>query len=395
MINTINFAEPTFKGVSLGTIYNILRGTEKKTTVHEFPNKNRAYVEEQGLTALKIDIQGRIFTQYNDDDVKALDDICTEEGSGELIYKRYTYQNMVCTSIKWDEPNREFGYQGYSLSFIQTETPIFPLTTNTNIGYIQRLKDKIFGDNKTALTAGITSVKNKIIQAQKLNSKIQGTATNMLKLAKTVQNSASVFSEFTKTLNVFVQNTATLIESPSVLADSIALSLQNLEIAFDGAEALFNGSKTLVNFSGGNQNVIGSSSVINEVKNNENQINDFISTTALAQCYFAAVNIEYNNVQELESNREFLENTYAQLNTERLNEEVYITITELRVISNQAFDVLSLTLPSINKYDVTQRPLINFVYGLYGNIDNLDLTSSLNDFRDCSAIKNTVLALGE
>jgi len=400
-INTNNFAEPTYKGVSLGRVISYSASHKKKLSTHEFPNRDRAYVEELGLSALSISIQGEIYVPQNNKAILDLTKIATEEGSGELILEREKFINMVCGGIDINPSLiTAIGMQPYTITFIQTEPTITSTNNDVNVGYVERLKNRVFTQNKTAfinkkaaLLAKYPTLSKNIAATKDALASIPKISSEMLSLAKTVQGSASGFSEFTNTLNVFVANAGTLINSPSVLAESIGFSMASLETAFDGALALFGVSKSMTSFQVNTDAYYGTSSTKDIIDTNRNLINDNIVTTALAQCYFASVNIDYESVQDLEDNRIFLESVYESLDIERLDEDLYQTLNELRVIANKTLDNIALQLPSIATYDITQRPLARFVYGLYGNLDNLDLTDTLNNAKDVSMLSGEVLAL--
>jgi hypothetical protein len=129
------------------------------------------------------------------------------------------------------------------------------------------------------------------------------------------------------------------------------------------------------------------------IDTNRNIINDNVKTTSLALCYFASVNIDYQSVNNLQENREFLEQTFQSLDAERLDEDLYQTLIELRTVANKTLDLITLQLPKIQSYNITQRPLAKFVYGLYGNLDNIDLIDNINNTKDVSSLSGGVLAL--
>ena len=73
-INTGNFQEATYKGVSLGRVITQTAPLLKKIKVHEFPNRDRAYVEELGLKGLSISITGEVYVPRNDNAINKLND---------------------------------------------------------------------------------------------------------------------------------------------------------------------------------------------------------------------------------------------------------------------------------------------------------------------------------
>lgn len=400
-INTANFQEATYKGVSLGRVITQTAPFLKKIKVHEFPNSDFAHVEELGLKALAITITGEVYVPRNDNAINELIKITTQEGAGDLVIGRNKYTKMVCEGITPDvNLISEVGKWSYSLTFYQTAPTITSTNNDINKGFVGRLKDRVFTQNVEALinkkeeltkkyptiAKNITATKDALALMPKINNQ-------MLSIAKKVQGSATLFSDFVSTLNVFNVNAGILANSSSALADSLNSSLFSLETAFDGALELFGVARQMTAFEVNNEEYYIDSTTKEIIDTNRNIINDNVKTTSLALCYFASVNIDYQSVNDLQENREFLETTFQSLNIERLDDDLYQTLIELRTVANKTLDLITLQLPKIQTYNITQRPLAKFVYGLYGNIDNLDLIDNINNAKDVSSLSGGVLAL--
>ena len=400
-INTGNFQEATYKGVSLGRVITQTAPLLKKIKVHEFPNRDRAYVEELGLKGLSISITGEVYVPRNDNAINELIKITTQEGVGDLVIGRQKYTKMICEGITPDvNLISEVGKWNYSLTFYQTEPTITSTNNDVNKGFIRRLKDRVFTQNvqalinkKAELTKKYPNIAKNITATKDAMFIIPNIGNEMLRRAKTVQGSATGFSDFTSTLNVFNVNAGILAGSPSILADSLNSSLFSLETAFDGALELFGVSREMTAFQVSNDAYYIDSTTKEIIDTNRNIINDNVKTTSLALCYFASVNIDYQSVNNLQENREFLEQTFQSLDAERLDEDLYQTLIELRTVANKTLDLITLQLPKIQSYNITQRPLAKFVYGLYGNLDNIDLIDNINNTKDVSSLSGGVLAL--
>ena len=127
---------------------------------------------------------------------------------------------------------------------------------------------------------------------------------------------------------------------------------------------------------------------------NQDLINSLISTNALAIGYNQAVNIDYNNTDELNQNSTTLENGFLALDRDAIDDDIYNNILTIRKEANDIFRSLSIGLPKVTTINIkNSTPLVVLVYSLYGSFDRIDEIEELNNFLDTSDISGDVRTL--
>lgn len=364
----------------------------RKTVSHEYPNKKERYVEDLGGLEKKFTLD--VYTDDNvsysqrDDLIKALD----QKGVGTLVHPSFGNLEVVCVGYNFIDSIRELGITKFTISFEIDSLHILPVKVKGNKGLLANIKSKILGKNEEAFNAGWKSVKNAKAKFDSGVKTLKRTANKINNVAKQIQGAGDSFADFATSLNQIVASANRLVQAPSVLASNLRTSFDNMAVAFNNSKDLFNTTKKLFGFNESDQSVIGKSQIQLDIKNNQDQLNNFVNVAVLATAYEASVNIDYNNLQELNQVITDLEAGFNQLSG--INKDLYNDLVEMKIEANNVFSNLAISLPNIADYQVINPlPLNILVYNLYGSLELKETIRLLNNFGDTSQIQGNIKIL--
>ncbi len=391
IFNTARLPDGQFKEAQF--FYQESNGTGgRKTVTHEYPNKKERYVEDLGGLEKKFTISA--FTDDNisyadrDSLINALD----EGGVGTLIHPSLGNLQVVCVGYTFNESIRELGITKFSIEFEVASLNILPIAATGNKGFLANLKSKILGSNEAVFDAGFKSVKNAKAKFESVVKTLKQSANEINRVARQIQGSADTFSDFATSINQIVNNANRLVQSPSVLASNLRITFDNLGVAYNNSQDLFNTMKGLFGFNERDQTANGNSQLQQDIKTNQDQINNFINVAALATAYDAAANIDYANLDELNQVITELENGFNSLPD--IDRTLYDTLVLMRIEANNIFSQLAISLPNVAEYEVLNPISLNVLtYKLYGSLELKETLRLLNGFGDTSQVQGTIKIL--
>lgn len=364
----------------------------RKTVSHEYPNKTERYVEDLGGLEKKFSITA--FTDDNvsyasrDDLISALDEI----GIGTLILPPIGSLEVVCTGYTHTANIKQLGITDFRINFEVASLNVLPTKTNGSKGFLAKLKSKILGDNEKAFDAGWKSVKNAKAKFDSGVKTLKKTANKINNVAKQIEGAGSSFADFTTSLNQIVSSANRLVQSPSVLASSLRTSFDNLGVAYKNSKDLFNTTKKLFGFNERDQDIVGRSVLQVDIKNNQDQINNFVAVSVLATAYELAVNIDFENLQELNKVLTELEEGFKQLPS--IDKGLYDSLVQMKIEATNIFSQLAISLPNVADYEIINPISLNVLtYNLYGSLELKETLRLLNNFSDTSQIQGNIKIL--
>lgn len=364
----------------------------RKTVSHEYPNKKERFVEDLGGLEKKFSITA--FTNDNvdyserDDLIAALD----EEGVGTLTHPEFDDLQVVCVGYSFTSTIKELGVTKFSIQFEVASLNTLPTKIDGNKGFLDNLKSKILGDNEKAFDAGFKSVKNAKKKFDSGVKTLKKTANKIDKIAKQIQGLGDSFADLTTSLNQIVLSANRLILSPSILAANLRTSFDNLGVAYNNSKDLFDTTKKLFGFNESDQQANGISQLQKDIKNNQDQLNNFVNVAVLATAFNAAVNIEFNNLQELNKVVDELEKGFNQLGN--VDRNLRDLLVQMKIETTKIFSNLSIGLPNIADYKLLNPTSLNcLVYKLYGSLELKETLRLLNNFGDTSRIQGNIKIL--
>ncbi len=377
----VNYIDGTFEG-------------GRKTITHEYPNSDTRFVEDQGLLE---NIYNITFTTDNNTSNRtrdALIKVLNKSGIQTLIHPFYGEKNVVCKGYTVADSPTSIGMTTFSVTLEVASRNVLPVAKKKK-GFLADLKSKILGENEAVFDAGVDSVKNAKDKFDDFNASTQKAAREMNRLADRVQGVGDSFSDFATSMNVIIDSSAALVQAPSKLAASFRTAFDNLGVAYETAKELFGVTSSFAGFDERNQVALGNSSRQKSIRNNQDQLNNFINVAALATALDAAANIDYENLDEVNQTRDIISNSFDSL-PDNIDQGLRDSLTQMRIASNDVLNEIALSTPRIITIDqANPLPLHVLVYSMYGNLDRLDQIRLLNNFIDTSQVSGSIKLLSD
>lgn len=364
----------------------------RKTVTHEYPNADNRYVEDLGLLEKKFSVSA-----WTDDNVDySVRDSLIEEldrsGIGTLIHPRYGEQNVVVVGYTINDNIRQLGISQFNIEFEVASLNTLPDQQAGNKGFLSNLKDNILGENKEVFDNAWKAVINSKDAFDSANRTLKQVGRRIRRASQVAQGSVDTFGDFTTSINEIINSSASLIQTPSVLSTKLQTSFNNLSVGYNNSQDLFDVCRDMFGFDEKDQDVIGNSSTSNDIRNNQDQLNNFVNASVLALAYNAAANINYSTLSNLNQAISDLENGYQSL--PNLNRNVRKLIIDARVEANKIFSQLAISLPRVIEYEIKNPTTLNvLVYSLYGSLELKNQIRDLNQFIDTSDIRGRIKIL--
>lgn len=392
VFNTGRLPDGEFRGASF--FYQEQSGVGgRKTITHEYPNKKERYVEDLGGLENKFTL-----TVYTDDNVSfaerdALMEALNEEGVGTLTHPFFEDDlEVVCVGYTFADSIKELGITKFSIEFQVASLNILPIKIDGNKGFLATLKSKILGDNEKAFDNAFKTAKNVKAKIDSGVKTLKKTANKINNLARKIEGAGDTFADFATSINQIVGSAGRLVQSPRVLARNLRTAFDNLGVAYKNSKDLFNTVKKMFGFDERDQTANGNSQLQKDLKNNQDQINNFVNVAVMAIAYDSAVNIQYNNSQELNQVISELEDGFNKL--PNIDKNLKDTLLQMKIEANNIFSKLSISLPNIADYDILNPISLNtFIYKFYGSLELKETIRLLNNFKDTSKIQGKIKIL--
>ena len=365
----------------------------RKTVSHEYPSRKERYVEDLGGIEKKFSI-----TAWTDDNVSfsdrdALIGALEGAGVGTLIHPTLGTHEVACIGYNCSDNTKELGITKFTITFEVASLNILPSVLKGNKGFLANLKSKILGKQEENFNKGwksVTKAKAKFDSAVKTT---KNASNEINRVSKLVQGSADTFSDFTTSINQIIASTNSLVQSPSILASKFRTAFDNLSVAYSSSQQVFDVVKNLFGSDSSDRQATGNSKQEQDIKANQDQVNNMVNACAIALAYNAAGNISYATLDDLNLVNNQLEKGFALLPT-TLDRDIYALILDMRVEATNIFSKLAISLPNVADYEVVNPTSLNtLVYTLYGSLELKEIIRTLNNFQDTSRISGTIKIL--
>jgi prophage DNA circulation protein len=391
VFNTRKLRQASFKGVEFFYQDSTIDGG-RKTITHEYPDTNTRYVEDLGKLEKSFSITAMVDNNVNYSSRDALIDVLEQEGVGVLIHPEYGTNNVALKGYSVSNNINNLGVTTFNMTFEVAEQNRFPQTTKGNKGFLANLKSSLFGTNEAAFDAAWESVINKKQQFDSAVDTTKQASREIQRVSATIEGAVDGLSDYVTTLNELVDDATELVQTPSDLSTKLSLMFSNLEVAYNKTEDVFDVASELFGFDQTDRNSSGSSTQQTQIKNNQDQINNFINAGAMATAYNAAASIAFTNFDQVNEVNTKLEDGFAVLPS-NLDKDVYKSLLEMRIQTNEILTNLAISLPRVSTYSTRKVSLNVLTYNLYGSLDKKNDVKMLNDFLDTSRIEGEIKIL--
>jgi len=385
IFNPNKLREASFKGVEFYYQESSIEGG-RKTVTHEYPDSDIRNVEDLGKLEKVFNIKAIVDNNKTYGDRDRLIKVLEEEGSGTLIHPEYGSHNVTLKGYSIsDNAIGSLGISTFNLTFEVSENTRFPATTSGNKGFLENLKSSLLGSNEAAFDNAWASVRSKKAQFDSAVRTTQQASRAIQRVSAQIEGAVDGISDYVTTLNELVDDATALVQTPSDLSSKLRTAFDNLEVAYNNSQDVFDISKGLFGFDERDRNATGTSNQQQEIKNNQDQINNFINASAMALAYNAAANIDYSNFDEITAVNTDLENGFALL-PDNLDRDVYRSLLNMRLETSTILSNLALSTPRVTTINTKPISLNVLTYKYYGSLDQKEDIRKLNNFLDTSRI---------
>ena len=398
ILNIAKLPFASFKGIEFHYQDGTVEGG-RKTITHEYPGNNSRYVEDLSGLEKKFTINAWTDDNVSFSDRDDLIRVLEQGGIGPLIHPTFGSQDVVSIGYSLNDNINQLGISKIALNFEVASLNKLPEAAKGDKGFLAKLKDDISAESEAAFGKEFdifdkkVSLKSAKTAFNSANKTLKKAAREINRVSQLVQGSASTFSDFTTTINQLASASGSLVQSPSVLASNLRLAFDNLSVAYDSSQDLFDVALNMFGFDQSDREANGNSQLEKDIKNNQDQINNFINSSALALAYNAAGNIDYKTLDDLNNVNNILEAGFAKIPL-NLDRDVYQSLLEIRLEASTIFANLSISLPNIINYEIVNPTSLNtFIYNFYGNLLLKNSIKDLNKFQDTSNIQGTIKIL--
>jgi prophage DNA circulation protein len=125
----------------------------RRVAVHEFPGRDKPYVEDLGRRISEFDIEAYI---VGDDYIAARDeliDACSRSGAGELVHPFSGTRTVFCTECRYSERIDEGRMVRFSLKFIEEGENTYPATAEDTAAVAAAAADNLVAVSETSFAS--------------------------------------------------------------------------------------------------------------------------------------------------------------------------------------------------------------------------------------------------
>lgn len=362
-----------------------------KFAEYEYPNNNRRDLEQLGGMLKKITINGLIDCNVNYKKRDKLQKIFDEPKAGILSLPFYKKMYGYITEYSFNDNNNAVGQTSFTCEFVEVSKD--KKNKKTGKGFLANLKSKILGKYEEQFDKAwkaVVKVKEKFDSAVET---VKNVANKMNQVASSIAGVGDSLGDFSSSVNEIINSANNIVKAPKALFSNFKIAFDNLGVAYNSSKDLFNVCKNLFGIDEKDRTQIGNSIVSEDIRNNQNLINQAIRINALTLAYQTAVDIDYSNTQEINDVIASLENGFSLIDLS-IDREIIDLLHSLRYNTINELNQLRLSVPNVIEYEVKNpMPLINILFNLYGNDDNKDTIIAINNFQDTSSIVGNIKVL--
>jgi prophage DNA circulation protein len=386
-----------FRNIEFFTLKDGDTSGGRKTVTHEYPNSDRRFVEDLGGRKEIYNLELYTDTTSNFNQRDSLKKALNEKGTGKLVHPFFGQKTVTVKG--WTLFN-DFGWSRFNVTFEQSDPSVLPQLDSGNKSLLDKLKDQVATLQESRVGEVFDAVGSGFKTFTRGVDKVNDFSKQMLEVSNAVLNSTSAISDLQNTINDTIDNVALLVKTPTELATRISNIFAQFEVIGERTIDQFNATKGLFGFGEDDSDVKTDTANQRLIISNNNVLNINIRSNALALGYITAVDINYNNNEELEEVVEILENEYQSLIL-IVDDDTLDLLRDLRSQARLVFENLQKTVPNIYTVNlISQQNIHQIVYNYYGNFanstdfeDKVEQIWTLNEFTNPSKIRGEIKLL--
>ena len=357
----------------------------------EYPKTDKRDIETLGKMLKKISVNCFIDCNKNYNQRDKLQKAFDNPKAGYLSLPFYKKFYGYVIEYSFNDAKNAVGNTSVSFEFVEVSK--YSKNKKNGKGFLATLKSKILGKYEEEFDKAFANVSK---YKEKFDSAVETTkniANKINQVASSVAGAGDSLGDASSATNEIINSSINLVKSPKVLVQNIKTAFDNLSVAYASSKDLFKVCRNLFDINEKDRTQIGNSIVSQDIRNNQNLINQSVKINALTLAYETSANIIYSNTQELNQVIADLEFGFSQIGS-IADRSIIDDLQALRYEAINYLNELSLSVPNVIDYEVlSPAPLTKILFNLYGNDDNKDIIISLNNINDTSSITGIIKVL--
>lgn len=339
--------------------------TGRRGVQHEFVQRDVPYTEDTGRKGRQFTITGYVLGADYMSARDAIIDACELEGPGELIHPYMGRKVVNCFDLKVRESQRDGGFAQLSFTFVEAGEQSFPDSKKDTALAVQQSAQSAIEKAKADFASKFSVLKQPAFVVDAARSKVQAFSNQVSAISKTYTSTTNAITDFAFTVRNLTANVNDLLNKPAEMAEQMASAMNFLRGAGAKVEETLGAMKGLFGFGDDDKPISTTTTTRARQAQNQTALNDLIKQISLAEATQAAIEIEFNSVDDAEAERDFLVSTIdEQMNT--ASDDVYQAQQDLMANVIQGVPSPDKSLASISTYDLKQTSnSIVVVYDLY------------------------------
>lgn len=388
--------EASYKNIAFLSPSTTITGG-RKDVLHEFPNRDLQNIEDLGLRPRSFNITaiitGDLYIVQRDRLLAKLE----EGGTGVLVHPYFgVINNVVCRNYTLNQSEAELGIATFNIEFAVSNSTGLPIASQSVIASIlnrsREVFNKVFNLINNNYRVGTNFIGN--FNAAKL--KILQVNAILDSAAQFLPADATKINEFNAVSSAQKRNINSITVDPNALATSNNEIFTEFSTLYSGPVAQTAATAQIFEFGADDTIIIPTTAGLQQRKNNNDILNASTNTLALAIGYQSAANIEFGNVQDLDTQENILEQQYQFIvDNPGLDDETLQAITEERTETQAFFNDQRLTVSQIVDARTNTLPARMIAYQYYKDSTRGQELIDLNDEPNVSFMQGAIKVLSK
>jgi prophage DNA circulation protein len=385
-----------YKGIAIAIDSASVDGG-RKTAIKQFPSRDTQSVEDLGLRPRKYsleivinDKQDQDYFAYRNSLLAALE----SKGPGELIHPLYgRIENVVAVSYSLNEVFNSFGDTTVSVDFEVNENTGIPVSSANVVTEISISNDAVQEAVALDISEDFVVTESFSGNFSAAVDKVNEIIDQAREATSFVGEAAEKLNEFSAEIGQLSANVNALVSNPLQLSQAFTSLFNSVNGLYASSRATFETFVGFFGFGNADTDILQNTAGRIQRKKNNDVLNGAVAASSLGYSYLASVKIDYQTTREIDELTARLDAQYEQVQQSGASQEVKDAITDMRVIVLQSLDQVRVNTPRIITIDTNPTTIRILGFNYYGNDEQGQVLSELNDISDVSFIQGEIQVL--
>lgn len=343
----------------------------RRTVTHEYPLKDKPYVEDLGRRARSINLEaiviGPDYMAARDAVIKAFE----QAGAGTLVHPYLGEMQVVATDqIRISESTDQGGMARISITLVESGELTFPAATVDTARQVSTAAASASGDLASGFSDRFTTdgLPAFVREGAALN------LTDALNQISAIGNfpgvDALAKSDFLTDITGALNGIQSLISVPSNLALRVQSSIAALRALAPNPRAAFDALSKLFDFSPVRSGGVASTPARTQAVANTAALVELVQASAAIESAVALTEVEFGNLTDSQAYRSTVADTLDVIMNETANDALFVSLQDLRATVVRDVQARSGSLARQIAYvPPATVPALVLAYRLYGSVN--------------------------